>query len=331
VVISSNAGFHVRNLHQGRYDFSSFGPEFASSYLIKNKYNSEDTIDWKNEVAVKALNRALLKSQYNVHDWTVPDGYLVPPIPSRADYVHHMADLVLLHSSQVKDKPIVGLDLGCGANCIYSLIATSAYPNWRMLAVDIDPRAVEAAKKNAERNRPNGQIVVCTQPNPKHYFRGVIASSSSSSSSYSLQPPDATGKETKDLIAFTICNPPFASSQADADAGTKRKLANLAPKSFTRQRPRSDVERNFAGQSNELWCPGGELAFVKGMISESALFSDRVVWFSSLISKEANIVPLQKMLSTTTTPTTKRGVKDVRIVEMQHGNKKSRILAWTFF
>ena len=32
-----------------------------------------------------------------------------------------------------------------------------------------------------------------------------------------------------------------------------------------------DVNFNFAGQANELWCEGGELAFIQRMIQESVL------------------------------------------------------------
>ena len=40
------------------------------------------------------LSQALLSSYYGIKDWKVPDKYLCPPIPSRADYVHHVSDLI---------------------------------------------------------------------------------------------------------------------------------------------------------------------------------------------------------------------------------------------
>ena len=77
-----HGAFHVRNQHQGRYDFSSLRPAL-NAHIVKNKFNNEDTIDWKDEKAVRALNTALLKTQYNVSEWLIPEGFLVPPIPSR--------------------------------------------------------------------------------------------------------------------------------------------------------------------------------------------------------------------------------------------------------
>ena len=38
--------------------------------------------------------QALLQSYYGIKEWKVPENYLCPPIPSRADYVHHVSDLI---------------------------------------------------------------------------------------------------------------------------------------------------------------------------------------------------------------------------------------------
>ncbi|WP_237578206.1 RlmF-related methyltransferase, partial [Klebsiella pneumoniae] len=41
-----------------------------------------------------ALNKALLAHFYAVKHWDIPDGFLCPPVPGRADYIHHLADLL---------------------------------------------------------------------------------------------------------------------------------------------------------------------------------------------------------------------------------------------
>src|SRR5690348_2831615 len=87
-------GLHPRNKHQGRYDFkaliSSHPPLHAFVHL--NEYGDE-SIDFANAKAVLALNQALLKHQYEIKHWSIPPGYLCPPIPGRADYIHYAADL----------------------------------------------------------------------------------------------------------------------------------------------------------------------------------------------------------------------------------------------
>ena len=86
---------HLRNKHRERYDFKLLidtCPELAS-YVKLNAYNDE-SIDFFNPEAVKMLNKALLKHNYDIDYWDIPKGYLCPPIPGRADYIHHIADLL---------------------------------------------------------------------------------------------------------------------------------------------------------------------------------------------------------------------------------------------
>ena len=74
---------------------------------------------------------------------------------------------------------------------------------------------------------------------------------------------------------------------------------------------------------NELWCNGGEALFLKKMIKESKSFAKQVGWFTSLVSKSENLKSLQKLVN-------KSGATDVRVIDMEQGNKKTRVLAWTF-
>jgi 23S rRNA (adenine1618-N6)-methyltransferase len=80
---------------------------------------------------------------------------------------------------------------------------------------------------------------------------------------------------------------------------------------------------NFGGQANELWCEGGEILFTQTMIRESVQFKDQCRWFTTLISKQENLKSAYKALKTV-------GAKEVKTIEMQLGNKVSRILAWRF-
>src|SRR3970040_618445 len=86
---------HPRNRHQGRYDFARLTrpcPEL-SAFLVTTPAG-EASIDFSAPDAIRALNRALLQADYGIAHWGVPDGYLVPPIPGRADYLHGLADLL---------------------------------------------------------------------------------------------------------------------------------------------------------------------------------------------------------------------------------------------
>jgi 23S rRNA (adenine1618-N6)-methyltransferase len=75
--------------------------------------------------------------------------------------------------------------------------------------------------------------------------------------------------------------------------------------------------------NNELWCEGGEEKFVQKMVNESKQFSSSCFWFSTLISKSSNLKSVYTALK-------QAKVIDEKTIPMSHGNKTSRIVAWTF-
>lgn len=286
-------GFHFRNPHSGRYDFKTLIEDSKElKKYIKNNPSGDNTIDFGDEKAVLELNRALLKFYYGIENWGVPKGFLCPPIPGRADYIHHISDLV---SNSKKDIKV--LDIGTGANCIYPIIGNKSY-GWKFIASDIDPVSVENAKEIIQKNHLEDSIVIKLQTDKNNFFKGII---------------------DEEYVDITMCNPPFHASLKEALSANKQKRDNL---NKTRSSDLSE-KLNFGGQKAELWCKGGEILFLKKMARESLLFSNKVGYFTSLISKGENVKPMEKILK-------KLGAVDIRIIEMVHGNKISRIIAWTF-
>ena len=310
------AGLHPRNQHTGRYDFDLLVaalPELKA-HLVKNPVG-EDTINFSDPVAVKLLNKALLAHHYGVKHWDIPAGYLCPPIPGRADYIHRVADIL---NSDGQGEPynhqsVKALDIGVGANCIYPIIGATEY-KWRCTGSDVDPVSVKAANFIAESNvNLKGKIKARLQADSESIFKGVI--------------------KDNERYDVTICNPPFHSSLEEAEKGTQRKLDNLAAnrakkagqtfKPETKKAKQNKPTLNFGGQKAELWCPGGEAAFIMKMARESQLFATQVLWFTTLISKKDNVDMLRSELG-------KLKAKQVKVVEMSQGQKVSRFVAWTF-
>jgi len=295
---AEKVSLHPRNPHRGRYDFRELiaaSPELAA-FVSLNAYGDE-SIDFADPAAVRALNRALLIYEYGIKGWDIPAQYLCPPIPGRADYLHYLADLLAEGNGGVVPTgvSIHVLDIGTGANCIYPLIGHRSY-GWQFVASDIDPQALSNAQHILDANPGlGGAIELRLQASRQSVFKGIIK-------------PD-------EAFDITLCNPPFHASLAEANAGTQRKWKNLG----------RDVTRkpalNFGGQGAELWCKGGEEAFVCRMIEESA--GVRALWFTTLISKSATLPGVYRALK-------KAGVLDSRTIEMAQGHKKSRIVAWTF-
>jgi 23S rRNA (adenine1618-N6)-methyltransferase len=297
-LINAEPKLHNKNLHQGSYDFDKLildTPDLQK-FVISNPEQNQ-TIDFHDSKAVKTLNKALLKTYYNITGWDIPSGYLCPPIPGRADYIHHLADLITPKNKKKAPRgpQIKVIDIGTGANCIYSLLGASIY-NWSFLSSDIDSVAIKSAQKILDNNpKLNSKITLKHQPENGHFFKNII--------------------QAGEFIDLTLCNPPFHKSLKEAQAGTERKNKNL--------KASSSKKSNFKGQNNELWCEGGELKFIENMILESQKLGPQCAWFTSLVSKESNLKALYAIL-------TEAKVAHFKTIEMGQGNKKSRIVAWTF-
>lgn len=291
---------HPRSKHRSRYNFKEFCAVYPAliPFVKVNKFGDE-SVDFFNPAAVKALNTALLNFHYGIKSWDIPKGYLCPPVPGRADYIHNIADLLCegFEEKIPKGQKIRGLDIGVGANCIYPIIGAAEY-NWSFVGADIDEVAIQSAQKTVDSNEVlKGKIELRLQKHRKQIFTGIILKN--------------------ERFDFTICNPPFHASAAEAEAGTKRKLQNLKQKKINKP------TLNFSGQNNELWCDGGEERFVREMVFQSQEFASSVRWFTTLVSKESNLAKIYKALKSIET-------LDVKTIPMGQGNKVSRIVAWTF-
>jgi 23S rRNA (adenine1618-N6)-methyltransferase len=267
------------------------------------------TIDFADPLAVRLLNRALLASAYGIAGWDLPEGYLCPPIPGRADHIHHLADLLAGEAGSVPPRGagVRVLDIGVGASAIYPLLGHREY-GWSFVGTDIDPAALAGAQAVLDAN-PGlaGAVQLRLQRDPRSIFQGVVLP-----------------EETFDLC---LCNPPFHGSRAEAEEGSRRKWSNLGrtvpgPAPRDRGRPAAPA-LNFGGRGGELWCPGGEAAFIGRMVEESAARPGLCRWFSSLVSRSASLPRVQAALR-------QAGAREVRILEVSQGQKKSRIVAWHF-
>ncbi|WP_455294392.1 23S rRNA (adenine(1618)-N(6))-methyltransferase RlmF [Vibrio parahaemolyticus] len=308
----AKSGLHESNAHRGRYDFKNLiaSEPALESFVIKNP-KGEDSINFSDPNAVKILNKALLTAYYDIDFWDIPEHYLCPPIPGRADYIHRVAELL---DGEVKGKyrhqNVRALDVGVGANCIYPIVGVTQY-GWHYTGSDVDPKSIDSAANIVERNVAlNGKIELVQQMSESHIYRGVI--------------------QPNDRFDVTTCNPPFHRSAEDAAMGSQRKLDNLKANQRKKgvKSQNSPVKQgkptlNFGGQNAELWCEGGEAAFIRRMANESQAFSSQVLWFTTLISKKDNVRPMRKQLE-------KLGVKAIRVVEMSQGQKISRFMAWSF-
>lgn len=292
-------GLHPRNRHAAGYDFQRLVAASAGlePFLYKAPHGGL-SIDFANPAAVKALNRALLAEAYGIRGWDIPSGYLCPPIPGRADYLHHLADLLAEDANGVPPRgpDLRVLDVGVGANAIYPLVGHREY-GWSFVGSDIDAAALASASRILAANADwSGTIELRRQTQPDAIFRGVV--------------------RPGERFDLTLCNPPFHGSAREAREATQQKWRKLG-------RDSGRPVRNFGGQGPELWCEGGEVGFLRRMIAESIDLGDRVGWFTSLVSSSGSLPAVHRALR-------QAEARDIRTVPMAQGQKQSRFVAWSF-
>ncbi len=262
-----------------------------NDFIYVNKFNAK-TIDFANPKAVKCLNRSLLRAYYDIDYWDFSDYNLCPPIPGRVDYIHYLADLI--EASEII-KGVKILDIGTGATCIYPLLGQAEY-GWEFVGVDVDEDSLNNAKQIVIKNGLADKISFRFQQQVSNILKGVVLEG--------------------EQFTATMCNPPFYKSEEEAKAATMKKLKGL-------NKDTTQLIRNFAGTQNELWYKGGEKAFLHNYLYESSLFKNQSIWFTSLVSKKDLIRGLKVYLK-------KLGATKVQVINMEQGNKTSRVLAWSF-
>lgn len=201
----------------------------------------------------------------------------------------------LLHvAALLPEKEIHLLDIGTGANLIYPILATRHF-NWKCTASEVNLDSLGVAQEIIDKNESLKNIDLRHQQFKTHILEHII------------QPTD--------VFDVVVCNPPFFKNRTEAELSNRRKFKNLELN--------EENTKNFGGLSNELWYKGGEAAFVQKMAEESLQFKDQVQWFTAIVSQKENLKNIKRAINKTK-PT------EVRIVEMEQGNKQSRFIAWTF-
>jgi 23S rRNA (adenine1618-N6)-methyltransferase len=279
--------------HKNNYNFEVLIETYPKlqPFVFKNTYGNL-TIDFSEAKAVRALNTAILKADYGINYWQFDDNNLTPPIPSRVAYIHILNDL--LQTCNL-NKNVQVLDIGTGANCIYPLLGQSVY-NWQFVGTDVNKNSIKQAKQIIAKNHLEDKISIRLQNNPNQIFQGVLAKT--------------------DIFALTMCNPPFYKDEVEANSATLKKLKGLNNET-------NSVSRNFSGISNELWYKGGEKAFLHNYLYESSLFKNQCFWYTTLVSNKENIKSMYASLN-------KLGATTIKTLPIKIGQKKSRVVAWTF-
>ncbi len=255
--------------------------------------------NFKSWEACRDLAAVLFEHDFGVRSWTIPKPHLVPPLPNRLNYLCYIHDLLeadgrTMGSLSVDASPIRILDVGCGANLVYPLLA-AAYFGWGSVGCDINEAALRHAAGLRDANPAIAPLMVL------RHTAGLRV----------------LEDETVDAM---VCNPPFFDSDAGEPAG---------------RNPRTD----YGGTEAEMWCAGGEEAFVVGMIRDSKLYKDRCTWFSSMCGKKKTLKDARAELARLAEEGREKEVTEDcgagsgvthRVCILEQGSTTRWVIAWRF-
>lgn len=266
-------------------------------YVTVDAATGRGRVDFANPAAARALVASLLAAAFSI-DWWVPDGALVPPIAGRVEYLDAMARLVEQTRGRdaatlaTRPPPLI-LDVGCGANLIYCLLAAAR--GWRAIGLDAHEAGLRGAAENLARNpRLAPSITLRASPSPDFDAVGILG--------HGMCDDD----DSPAIIDATVCNPPFFETDA-ARAAT------------------ANARSDYGGTPAETVCQGGETAFVGRMVRDSVALRGRCVWFSAMLGRKASLKPLRAQLAALTPPPA-----TVRVVHMRQGRTARWVLAWSW-
>ncbi|OWB59845.1 hypothetical protein B5S29_g710 [[Candida] boidinii] len=260
-----------------RYDFSKllkYNPQLEK-YVIKNdKINDRIIYDFsKNENNIE-FTQSVLKLYFNL-DIKIENDRLCPRIPNRLKYVDLMYTLLKTTELNTDSDDYIGLDIGTGHVCIYSLLLYQKY-KIKSIGTDIDVKSIELAQTNLFLNNIKDEdiaLIINEDSNDLNMYHSLF---------------ERIVKEKNSYIGFTVCNPPFYESQLDLDTAKSNKTNN--PNTL-----------DLVGTDLELFTKGGELEFIGRLIDDSCsinLKTDKFKWFSSMINKYSNLPKVVEHLKT---------------------------------
>ena len=123
--------------------------------------------------------------------------------------------LRLKHRSQdilptlTKQKQVLGLDIGCGASAIYSLLGCRLF-GWRFVCSELDPVSLASAKANADLNGMGDSIRFVQAPDSSAAIKCCFDG------------------DKYELPMFTMCNPPFFEDVEEAAQGPRNTVISAS-------------------------------------------------------------------------------------------------------
>jgi 23S rRNA (adenine1618-N6)-methyltransferase len=187
-------------------DFLTLIKEFPElkKYILKyNEDNEEEfQFDWSNNELSLLMDKSILNYYFNIKYYDIPKGFLIPPIPSRINYINLINSIITKLIKDINIKNIIGIDIGTGANIIYPILGYSIY-KWKFICTEINKEAYNNAKLILQKNNLENTINIIKQNNKDNIFISIL------------------NRENKYI--FSMCNPPYYNYENEIKLEDKKR------------------------------------------------------------------------------------------------------------
>lgn len=225
----------------------------------------------------------------------MPKQKLVPTLTLRINYILWIEDLI--YYLGIDKKNICGIDIGTGASCIFCLLAVRMNIEWKMIALEIDKENLMHATENIQQNKLENQIQVVDQENSENIFEKLF-------------------KRDNSPKTFTICNPPFFTTEQDMIDGKNRTGKR-------RKRGNSSGSKPEISNVEGIFQKDGELGFVTKILLESIKLKDKIEIYSSMFGCLANYQKFLQVLKN-------HDIKNFTTTKLIQGKVTRWAVAWSF-
>ena len=187
-------------------DFLTLIKEFPElkKYKLKQNEDNEDEFqfDWSNNELSLLMDKSILNYYFNIKYYDIPKGFLIPPIPSRINYINLINSIITKLIKDINIKNIIGIDIGTGANIIYPILGYSIY-KWKFICTEINKEAYNNAKLILQKNNLENNINIIKQNNKDNIFISIL------------------NRENKYI--FSMCNPPYYNYENEIKLEDKKR------------------------------------------------------------------------------------------------------------
>ena len=178
-------------------------PELKKYILKQNEDNEEEfQFDWSNNELSLLMDKSILNYYFDIKYYDIPKGFLIPPIPSRINYINLINSIITKLINDIDIKNIIGIDIGTGANIIYPILGYSIY-KWKFICTEINKEAYNNAKLILQKNNLENNINIIKQNNKDNIFISIL------------------NRENKYI--FSMCNPPYYNYENEIKLEDKKR------------------------------------------------------------------------------------------------------------